>query len=1225
MYLTIVKAVNSLPQWTDRQAQAISARDCNLLVAAAAGSGKTAVLVERICALAREGMRVDRMLVVTFTRAAAAEMRQKILEAFQRIADSDEPDAGLFAEQAALVERAQISTLHGFCGALLRTHFQSVGVDPTFRVGDDKETGPLREEALRTLIVEEYAAGNPDFDALAACWTDEQIGRQVEQLYSFVRSQPAPWAWLSAACDAYTADEAALEDSPWVRALLTGARAEIRSAQVNFQQALQLCSLPGGCGPYCDTLERDIAAMEGLLTLCDQGYTALRDALSVHAFPTIARASKDCDPDMRDQAKKLRDAGKDRIKRKLAERLLADPLALHAEDLRAELPQLRALAALTQSLDEAFAKRKLEKNLLDYGDLEHKALEAVRQATVSDAVRAQYDAIFVDEYQDSSVIQEELVQRIARESNVFMVGDVKQSIYRFRQAEPKLFLNKLDTFSPAENAVDRRVDLNKNFRSRPNVLAAVNLIFSYAMRREETEIPYDAEARLYPGLTPADEDPAVELHVVAESVGDTPTEDANAIEENDVDADVPQGDGEDSYWNQSPPSSRIAKEATLAAQRIHALVGTTYWDSKKNTYRPLRYRDVVILLRVAKGIAQQVQQVFEQHGIPVYSDAGEAFFMMPEVRSVIDLLRVLDNPLHEHALLSAMRGPAGGFSNDALASIRGACTDGKAGYYDALLACAAGEGALAQRVQRFLALLDDLRLYAQAQPLEDLIWRMYTLTGCYAHAGALPGGRARQANLRMLAERAASFAQHGGGLSAFLWEAEQLRARGDSDSAKALGESEDVVRIMTMHMSKGLEFPVVICLDLGRSFGLKGGPPPMLDCHSTMGLAMQRIDPDMRTRYATLACEAVRLQRKRETLADATRLLYVAMTRAQHQLILVGHGGRDAEGLDSKLLRWANARHGELLSEADNMMDLLLAPLRIHRDGGVLRAEGSCTGEEELEDTSRWSVRRYNHVDTLATAQATATTWLPMLQEQAHTHTPDAALVSALTWTPHSPPAEDGKLKTTVSAMLRELQGETVYEMPRPWPQFLSEQPTVTLDGAARGTAFHAAMRALDFAMLATSPDDALLQAIDGQLLALEEAQRLSPGQRQAVSTTEIAAFVRSPIGQRMLASATVRREWAFNLRMHRNTGVQLVQGVVDCCFMESAQNVQGWVLMDYKTDGDPDPQAVLARYAPQVALYTQALIRITGYPVHTAGLYLTKKGSFFPYDAIGDFAAFGE
>lgn len=1233
-------------KWTDRQAQAIGVRGCNLLVAAAAGSGKTAVLVERVCALVREGQSVERMLVVTFTRAAAAEMREKILLAFQKEADGGGEHAAHFAEQAALVEHAAISTLHGFCGAMLRTYFSAAGVDPTFRVGDEREVAPLREEALREVVSQAYESGGADFEALAACWSDEQILRQVDELYRFLRTQPAPWEWMDQAEEAYCADTRDLEATPWAASLLGAARAKIASARVNCVQAIQLCRQPGGCAAYLPALESDLSLLQELDGAASRGYEALRGALAASSFKKLGSAKKDDDPQLKERAQTLRNASKKIVNEELIKRLFAASLDEQAEDLRALLPQIRALGALAKALEAAYDARKQARNLLDYEDLEHKALEAARHGWVADALRTQYACIFVDEYQDSSVIQEELVRRIARADNVFLVGDVKQSIYRFRQAEPRLFLEKAEAFSSGEGALDRRIDLNQNFRSRPNILAAINRVFAYAMRKEETEVPYDREARLYPGLETKDADPEVELHLL-DAPGETEEGETDASDEENEEVaaepdeadelDRPAGNAPD-FAQRVEPGARLAQEAALAAERIRALVGTPLWDAKQRRHRTVRYRDIVILLRVAKNVAQQIQRALEEQGIPVYSDAGDAYFAMPEVRMVVDLLRVVDNPLHDTALLGALHGPAARLGNDALAAIRQACADPEASFYDAAKAYAERDGVLAQRLRRFLALLDSLRLYAKAQPLEALIWRVYEETGCYARAGALPGGKARQANLRMLAERAASFQQRReAGLSAFLWEAEQLRARGDNSTAKALGESEDVVRIMTMHMSKGLEFPVVICMELGRSFARKAGAQPPISCHAQLGIALRRIDPALRIRYDTMVCDAHRVRREREALADATRLLYVAMTRAQDRLILIGYGNRGTQPLSARLSRWALATGGKALSEAQSMIDLLVPPLISHPDGQVLRQELECSAEEPecdpndetengVSDGSRWRIERHGAFAPPAQAQRRADVWLERL---CALPAPEAAgpVSAGLSWPAPELTRDAPRWKTTVSALLRKEQGEEAYVPPSPWPLFLTERvrPELGLrglDGAARGSAFHVAMRALDLAPLRGLKAHELHDRIAAQLDDLVAAERLRRIERDCIREEEIAAFFASGIGRQMLNADVVKREWAFNLRMGDAGSIQLVQGVLDCCFITNNGNQtvpSAWTLLDYKTDADPDPETILARYAPQIALYAQALTRITGRPVGMAALYLVKKGLLLPYEAIGN------
>ena len=1195
-------------RWNDQQRLAVEARGCNLLLSAAAGAGKTTVLVERIRSLVAEGIDIDRMLIVTFTRAAAAEMREKILLSLQT-ADKDDAHAARFAQQASLVERAQISTLHTFCAALLREHFQASGLDPSFRVSDEREAAPLREGALRAVLAQAYEEAGGDFAALSARFSDAHIHEQLLSLYSFLLTQPEPWAWLEAAVAQYDAGEDALERGPWVAALLGGARARLASASASFAQAISVCEQPdSGCSCYLHTLESDLILTDALREASHRGYTALREAVSSVSFKKLSSAPSNSDPALKIRAQALRNHGKESIQ-KLSKELLAAPLADHAADLQAQIPQLRALAALARALHEEYAARKSARNLLDFSDLEHKALEAVRQPAVAAALRMRYEAIFVDEYQDSSVIQEELIQRIARENNVFLVGDVKQSIYRFRQAEPGLFLRKLEEFSSREGARDRRIDLNWNYRSRANILNAVNQVFAYAMRREETEIPYDEEARLRAGREPREAypDPEVELHLL-----DTRPEDAfpEEVAGDGPDDGAPPEEEADRGDQTIEPVGALAQEALLAARRIRELVNTPLWDEKRKIPRKVRYRDIVILLRVAKAVAQPVQRLLEQQGIPVFCDAGDPYFALPEVRTVIDLLRAVDNPRNDTALIGALHGPTAHIGNDALLAIRRACPDPKGIFYDAVLAYAAREDDLALRLKRFLETLDALRLYARAQPLEDLLWRVYEQTGCYARAGALPGGSVRQANLRMLAERAAAFEQRSeGGLAAFLWEAEQLHAQGDTFSAKALGEGEDVVRIMTMHMSKGLEFPIVICLDLNRSFLRKGGAATALSCHTTQGLALRMIDPALRIRYNTLPCTALSQQKKKEALADTTRLLYVAMTRAMDRLILIGRGSHGRQTLDERLQRWA-AAPGALLSEAESMLDLLLPAI------GVAPGEDIEKTRASVPLAPRWLVHRHGRVAPEERAKGETSVWLADLKAVLTGYRAAPAIEARLEWAPPPALAETVRLKTTVSALLRRAQGEEAYMPPVHWPLFLEEGAgglgLRDLSGAARGTAFHAAMRGLDLPALRGQEGSVLREAITRQLDALVAADRLRMNERLAVREEEIAPFFESELGQRMLASEVVRREWAFNLRMGEGTATQLVQGVLDCCFLEPLDG--SWVLVDYKTDSDPDPEAVLARYAPQITLYVRALTRITPHPVSLAALYLTKKGKTYPY-----------
>lgn len=1153
--------------WTTEQKDAIDARKSSLLVAAAAGSGKTAVLVERILSLCREGASIDRMLIVTFTNAAAAEMRARILKAFSQAAD--EGNLAL-AKQVALVERADICTLHKFCMTVLRAHFQAADVDPAFRLGDESAVRPLWEGALADALDACYESGEGDFLALSSRMNDEEIVQTVESLYAFLLSRSDPWEWLDLAIADCAPDAQALAQSSATGVLMEEARAHLAQCE-RYLGTEKLCA--AGFPAYEAVAEQDASLLHGLKDAAGIGYEALRQAFLGVSFARLpaGKAAKQMDGEASADFREARDAFKAVIQKKLS-KLLESSLLEAAADICAMQPALRGLRTLLKTFHTLFQAAKAERNLLDFNDLEHRALRALADDAVADALRAHYDAIFVDEYQDSSAIQEALLARIAQADNLFFVGDVKQSIYRFRQADPTLFLEKYARFSDRPEAVERRIDLNRNFRSRKNILEAINLVFSYCMRSDVTEIAYDDSARLYAGLKHPDEDAPVELHLLADGEEDA--------EDEEEDADEAAEDA---------ALEGVEQEASLACARIKSLLGTPLWDEKQNAYRPVTYRDIAILMRSTQRSAPKVARLLLSQGIPAFCDAGEGYFDMPEVRMMLDILRVIDNAAQDEPLLAVLHGPALRLTDEELAAIRIAAPEGS--YAQAARAYASREDELAKRLSAFYEHLAQWRLLARHQPLSRLILGLMDETGLYARAGALPGGAGRQANLRLLVLRAEEYeVSQGGGLYGFLRLAERLHRSEDSRTAKTLGEGEDVVRILSMHKSKGLEYPIVIALGLGKRFNTRSLNERLL-LHPQLGLGVKCIDPEMRVVRATLPQAAIRLKLLRESLAEETRILYVAMTRARDRLILIGR----VKGFDKRLRRWAQPMDSLSVRTITTPLDMLMPPL-VHAGVGQSSASQAVTA-----GVSRWLFTVHHALPTLETAHDSAAELRMRLLDIEQAPVPCADIAQALLWRPQLQAADALPAKTSVSAIVRGKSTEAGLPEIMRRPQYMEQR---ALSGPQRGTVFHAALRAMDLRRLRESTDGYLPEILR-TLDRLTAQGALTAEERAAVNASDINLFFASTIGQRLLASARAEREWPFNWRMTDDMGrTALVQGVVDCCFIEAG----AWVLLDYKTDSAQDVAAVIARYRPQIELYARALHEITGIPVRERALYLTQK-----------------
>ncbi|MBR4039811.1 MAG: helicase-exonuclease AddAB subunit AddA [Clostridia bacterium] len=1170
-----------MPNWTQQQLDAITDRGHSLIVCAAAGSGKTAVLVERIVQLIKEGCPIENMLVVTFTNAAAGEMRQRIGAALD-LAARERPELG---EQAMALSRASISTLHRFCGNLLREHFQALGVDPAFRIGDEQECGVLAAQAMEDALYACYEVGSVDFMAADACHEQETLVEMARALYGFIMTRPDPWQWLdrAAAACSLSADELAV--SPAAQMIAEDAHAQMEQLLSDAHKTLTLCRGEGGPLHYEAACAQDVILLGDLMDAAKNGYACLRAALSGAAFASLGRKKKGdvFDEELAETIKARRDA----LKKALSalKTALGASLEEAAQDLALTAAPLRGIAELVRTYDAFYTALKRQRGLMDFNDLEHGAIRALESEAVRRALHDRYRYVFIDEYQDSSAIQEAIVGSFAREDGMFMVGDVKQSIYRFRQAEPTLFLRRAALYDRADNPVARRIDLQNNFRSRANVLCGVNAVFERIMRADVTEIEYDEREALIPGLARRDDDPPVELHIVwrGEDEEDEPVE----------------PDAEDAQQDEREMAA-VEREALVAAQRIKALVGTPFYDAKAGGERPLAYRDMAVLMRVARGTAALAADILSGEGIPVFCDAGEGYFDIPEIRAIMALLTTISCGAQDETLIASLRGPALGLQESELAQIRIHTPDTKTPYHEAVRRYREeNDDALAMKLRGFEERLNLWRLCARHQGVDRLLERIYAETGFPAIAGALPDGAARQANLRLLVSRARTFMQsQGGSLHAFLRYAARLKAGGDSMSASAIGESEDVVRIMTTHKSKGLEFPVVFVLGMGRRMSTRSRHAPLL-LHADLGAGLVCVDTQLHSERDTLLRRAIRMKAADEQLAEEIRILYVAMTRARERLILIGEA--NSKHRDALMIREnTGAAIRGMLTGLDMVCPMLC------QNGAAL----NIPEEEVVCGGSRWRVFAHHGGAAQGRRMRSDESVMQLIARLENTPLEDEALVRLMDYSAQSD--RPAVRKTSVSSVIRDEKRAAQAEDGEPFaaaeneimrlPRFMSEKK---LTGAQIGTALHRMLRMTDLDRLRASRDVAAE-------LARQRSQMLETGvvtqaEYDAVPLRMMTDFYTSPLGVRMLRSSHVEREWAFTFRRQARDGsVQLVQGVIDCCFEEGGK----WVLIDYKTDSPADVQGALARHRPQLEIYAQALAGITHMDVAQRVLYLVRAGA---------------
>lgn len=1202
-------------RFTPEQQQAIEARNRELLVSAAAGSGKTAVLVERIVRMiVHDGMSIDRMLIVTFTRAAASEMRERLESRLNEAAGSDQR----LRRQADLVSGAQISTIHSYCQQVVRQNFQHCQVDPQFMLADERTRAAFYADAMEETLTYLYEAANGDGDllSLTSKFAEREISGMMDTLYRFILSRPDPMEWLERSA-AKEWDAQTIDGEPMAQAFCQEAAILLEEMRALWEQTAALEKQPAFPPAYRNTLQSDRETIDGLHAACGAGLSSLAAALAGLKFATLGRAKPTTQDEQRlaERYKELRGQYKD-IAGELQKLLPAD-FAQGVRDMAAMGPATRGLAKAVKRLDEAFMARKHEQAVIDFGDLEHMTLSVLREDGARRQQAARFDAVFVDEYQDVSALQEAILNALKRDETdtrpqyFFYVGDVKQSIYRFRLAEPELFLGKLARFSPEADAPQRRIVLNRNFRSRGGVLDAVNRTFSHVMDGRVTEIDYDADARLYPGV-PSQNDPQTELHVLA-SRGRRPQE-------------------------------TVLAEAGLIADDILSTVGLPVNDLNGNPCGVLHYRDIAILLPVGKNVSDKVELALTRKGVPVYAEGAGDPLGSDEVTQLTQHLRLMDNLMNDIALLSELRSPLFEMGERELAQIRLTRAQKEASFLSALQA-AAQEAAqpLRARCSQVMEVLQRERFYLRSMPLDEYLWSFLSRSGLYAHYGAQPGGRLRQANLRMLCHRAGEYEKcHTDGLHGFV-ESLAAQTGGGENSPAVINPWEDVVRVMTIHKSKGLEFPTVYVMGLGRSL-LGRASARGVSVHGDVGFALGYVNEQARTRRQTLMQGAIALKEKNAGRAERARVLYVAMTRPKNRLVLVGTASEkdmDAGALARRVEEGQNSGGVFGVRTARSMLDWLIQCVQPQDILQCVGPEGFSTipmrKTQQLamfptdstsfpHKTDIWNV--VFHTDPeIARVRAVEGARVPLPLPEAGALPERAAFEPVKPFAPRRPGSARPPLKLGVTALCSALEenqspSEGAGEeqelkrlplgMARPrllgslpaTPAFL--EPPYEERALATGVQTHRLLGLLNLAGARSAEADprAMRAYVESERDRLAAQGVMTAGEAALADCGMAARFLAGPLGQRMLLSPLVKREWSFSLKIARPFET-LLQGVIDLCFVEGG----AWVLVDFKTDRVSQAEQLWPRYRRQLAYYRQALTRGTPYPVKEMALYSLRLG----------------
>ncbi|NBJ97826.1 helicase-exonuclease AddAB subunit AddA [bacterium 1xD8-48] len=1221
--------------FTPEQQKVIELRNRNILVSAAAGSGKTAVLVERIIRMItdeKNPVDIDRLLIVTFTNAAAAEMRERISLAIDRSL-SENPFNVHLQKQASLLHNAQITTIDSFCLFVIRNNFNEIGLDPGFRVADEGELKLLKQDVMRDFLEEQYQDKNSSFAECVEYFTggsnDRLLEEHIEKLYEFSMSCPWPEEWLLQRMEDYRIEEAGdFDKAVWCRYLVNYVKLTIQDCLGNLEAAIRIAQRPDGPYMYGQVLENECEMLNRVLK--SNGFRAYYEAFETIAFGRLPSKKDDSvNPLCRERAQKLRAEVKKKLEELRAQFFNLSPEQA-AERMKAAAPRLETLLRLVLSYKERLDAKKRRENMIDFHDMEHFALNILLKKTEEgeaypSAAALEYRQFFreilIDEYQDSNMVQELLLKSISGEDegnfNRFMVGDVKQSIYRFRLARPELFMEKYTCYSKEESSC-QRIDLHKNFRSRREVLDSVNDLFSQIMAQELGGVEYDGEAALYPGASyPEESDERASAAA--------PTGERGSLSKSSYDTEY-LVIGTDAA---SPLSARQQEAAVIAGKikELHRSFRVT--DKESGELRPVRYSDIVILLRTTAGWAEVFKGVLENEEIPAYVSSHTGYFQAVEIKVLLQLLRVIDNPMQDIPLYGALKSFFGGFSEEEIARLRSGNT--KRLLYENLIAY---EGPLKERVQAFLTMLSRYRQKTAYTPIHRLIQEICSDTGYLDYVLAHPGGEQRSANVEMLLTRALAFENTSYyGLFHFLRYIEQLeKYEVDYGQADVLDENADVVRIMSIHKSKGLEFPVCFVAGLSKRFNMQDLSGRLI-ADMDMGIGVDYIDSVLRLQSHTLKKNAVALKMKIDALGEEMRVLYVAMTRAKEKLILTAVTGdmeKFVAALEEKeeFQKEEKRENGKLpfsaLVGASSYLDFIfpcLEKAELITPSDVFQKDV----EESLLklDRRRKLFDRYGDSGSLTESDNQILTQMSERFDRTYKYQYLSGLFVKTTVSELKKKAmpdlssrsTDGR-ESAVSGAAGGVEAaftKMLFEEPEivPYiPSFIEKDEKMS--GADRGSAYHKVMELMDFQAvikgetgIAGKESDTrqrMKEEITRQLNKFAEAELLEERWRRSVSPARLLPFFESSLARRMCRAdkkGRLFREQPFVLGLEASRlGEQfpdseqvLIQGIIDIFFEEDGKIV----VADYKTDAVKTPEELIQRYRVQLDYYAEALYRLTG------------------------------
>ena len=1213
-------------KWTNEQLQAINEKGNNILVAAAAGSGKTAVLVERIInKVINEKIDIDKILVVTFTNAAASEMRERILEAIYKKIEENPLNYHL-QRQIILLNKASISTIHSFCLDIIRNNFYEVDASANFRIADTAENDLLKYDVLDDLFEEKYNNNDKDFLNLIEVYTDYRSDDKLKELilnvYKFIQSSPFPEKWIEEKVNQFKGDENKdFSETIWGQVILSTLKDKIEEAVIKLRKISSETSKFIELSKFTAVLNEDIINLEFIMSNMNLWNSTFN---SINSFKWKNwPVDKKVTLELKDKAKEVRDKVKKELKSEFDKYMI-----YNSEEALKYINNmyyiLNSLKELVKEFSKKFSERKKEKNIIDFNDIEHLALKILLkeengeyvESDVAKKYKKKFEEIAIDEYQDSNLVQEYILNSISKNNNIFMVGDVKQSIYKFRQARPELFLDKYEKYSlKAEQKENEnlKIQLFKNFRSRKNILDITNLVFKNIMSKKIGDIEYNENEYLNYGANyPEPEENnfkyagKAELHIIDLKENDEISAYKDEIE---VEEDDEQERVEDDVI-----------EAKFVAKKIQEIMNSGYkvYDRKEG-YRNIKYKDIVILLRATSTLAPIFEKELADLDLPVFSDSSAEYLNSVEIQTIMSILKIIDNPLQDIPLVTVLRSTIGKFTDNDLIEIR--LVDRNCDFYEALLkARISAEGNLKNKIEDILSKLEKWREEQEYKTLDELIWQIYIDTGYYNYVGLLPNGALRQANLKILFEKAKQYESASfKGLFNFINFIDKLKGNnGDMASAKLIGENEDVIRIMSIHKSKGLEFPIVFLCAAQKSFNMKDLNENIL-LHQDMGFGPTFIDIENKIKFNTLAKEAIKIKSKEEIISEEERILYVALTRAKEKLIITGRRKdlskdlakkqeelelytQDKERIDNKLVKKAKSYLDWImlvyLFNKNNIKDIM--ELYEHNKNDLIKEiinkeetadninlinvieeeAGKLKNEEEIENISKELNWKYKYQDETTIPTKTSVTKIKELKNENVIDIEDIL-------------NDNKEIKLEAEA------------------NFIKQEEKIS--SSKKGSLVHLCLQRID------ERQDYNIEDLKKLVQGLVFNEIITEKEAESIDVNILYKYVKSELFEELRQAKKIYKEQPFYINvpvkeLYKDVGDTqekiLVQGIIDLFFINNKDEL---VLIDYKTDYvEKGKESVIKeRYKVQLELYKNALEKSFNKKVSRAQIYLAQLRKF--------------